>query len=372
MARSKSRLTVMLCMVTVLLTLLQTDIKAQARNSSLDDYSGGVAAILEPGSNDTAKIIKQTAKDLNLSFTDKDKEPEEEDSKLVMANVKYYLNVRSEAKDDAEPVGQLYKDCGGTILDRKDGWTKLQSGNIIGWAKDEYLLFDDDAKALANEVGKLIATVDTETIRVRMEPNADADVYTLMPKGSILDVVDQSEEANKEDWIRVDYEGEDGYVASEFVVLDFQIDAGETMAEIEARQKAEEEAKRKRQEAARKVNYSEYTTDADSALLLAALVQCEAGGESYEGQVAVAAVVMNRVRSGAYPGTIHGVIYASGQFTPAMNGKVNQVYESGKISQSCINAANEALAGTSNVGDKTHFRRNDGRDGIVIGNHVFY
>ena len=106
--------------------------------------------------------------------------------------------------------------------------------------------------------------------------------------------------------------------------------------------------------------------------LLAKLIAAEARGESYEGQLAVGAVVMNRVRSSAYPDTIHGVIYASGQFTPALNGKVNKVYESGKINESCIKAAKEALSGVSNIGDLTHFRRNDGRDGIVIGNHVFH
>lgn len=110
----------------------------------------------------------------------------------------------------------------------------------------------------------------------------------------------------------------------------------------------------------------------DTKLLLAALIHCEARGESYEGQVAVGAVVMNRVRSAAYPDTIHGVIYASGQFTPAMSGKVNRVLESGKINESCIRAAEEALSGVSNVGDMTHFRRNNGREGLVIGNHVFY
>ena len=137
------------------------------------------------------------------------------------------------------------------------------------------------------------------------------------------------------------------------------------MDEIKAREEAEKEAKRHK-------NYGEYTTDADTKLLLAALIHCEARGESYEGQLAVGAVVMNRVRSAAYPDTIHGVIYASGQFTPALNGKVNRVYESGKISESCIRAAEEALSGVSNIGDLTHFRRNDGRDGIVIGNHVFH
>ena len=151
----------------------------------------------------------------------------------------------------------------------------------------------------------------------------------------------------------------------EYVTIEFKIDAGETMEAIKEREAAEAEAKRH-------VNYGQYTTDADMTLLLAALIQCEAGGETYEGQLAVGAVVMNRVRSAAYPDTIHGVIYASGQFTPAQSGKVNRLLESGRIKQSCIDAATEAISGVSNVGDMTHFRRNNGREGLVIGNHVFY
>ncbi len=339
-----------------------TGMTAQAGKSDnyLSELNGGVAVILEAGTIDAAESINATARELNLTFDSK-----EEQSTLVMANVKNALNVRSEASEEAQKVGKLYKDCGGTILERKDGWTKLQSGNIIGWAKDEYLLFDEEAKALANDVGKMIATINTETLRVREEPSAEAQIYGLLPQGEIVEVLSTGDESAEDDWICIDYEGNDGYVSAEYVVLDFQIDAGETMEEIKIREEAEREAKRH-------VNYGEYTTDADTTLLLAALIQCEAGGESYEGQVAVGAVVMNRVRSAAYPDSIHGVIYASGQFTPAMSGKVNRVYESGKIKESCINAAKEALSGTSNVGDLTHFRRNNGREGLVIGNHVFY
>ena len=194
-----------------------------------------------------------------------------------------------------------------------------------------------------------------------MEPDSSADIYGVLAKDEIVEVLDSDEEG----WVCINYEGEDGYVSAEFVSIDFKIDYGETMDAINERKEAEREAKRHQ-------NYGEYTTDADTTLLLAALIQCEAGGESYEGQLAVGAVVMNRVRSGAYPDTIHGVIYASGQFTPAQSGKVNRVYESGKIKESCIQAAQEALSGVSNVGDLTHFRRNNGREGLVIGNHVFY
>ncbi len=329
--------------------------QASSRNF-LDDMSGGVDAILDPGDNNTTDIINATAKELNL-----DLEQTEAEERLVMANVQNTLNVRCEPSEDADKVGLLYKDCGGVILEQRDGWTRLQSGNVVGWASDEYLLFGEEARALANNVGRMIATVNTASLRVRSAADANASVYTLLPEGEIVDVVN----AEDDEWVCIDYEGDDGYVSAQFVTVDFQIDAGETMEEIKAREEAEREAKRH-------VNYGEYTTDADSTRLLAALIQCEAGGEGYEGQLAVASVVMNRVRSGAYPGSIHGVIYASGQFTPAMNGKVNSVYEAGSYSSSCLQAAEDAIAGTSNVGSMTHFRRNDGRDGLVIGHHVFY
>ncbi|MCM1101892.1 MAG: cell wall hydrolase [Clostridium sp.] len=352
MAECKKLCRILACLMTGFAVLMLTDVTAEAGNSKnyLDEVNGGVAAILESNTivmADASAAVEAPASD--------------EGSKLVMANVQNALNVRSEPGEDAPKVGKLYKDCGGSIIERKDGWTKLQSGNIIGWASDEYLLFGEDARELADDVGRRIATVDTETLRVRMEPDGSAGVYGLLPKGEVMEVLDDG----TGDWVCIDYEGQDGYVSSEYVIVDFQIDAGETIEEIKAREEAEREAKRH-------VNYGEYTTDADTTLLLAALIYCEAGGESYEGQLAVGAVVMNRVRSGAYPDSIHGVIYASGQFTPALNGKVNARYESGKISESCKKAAEEALSGVSNVGDCTHFRRNNGREGIVIGNHVFY
>lgn len=359
MAKSRKRFTALLGLVLSLATVLQTDLSVLAMGSGLSDMRGGVAAVLDPGSSNSAEVVGATAQELNIDLNAQ--QEEEPESTLVMANVKNALNVRSDASEDAAKVGKLYKDCGGTIIERRDGWTKLQSGNVVGWASDEYLLFGDEALALANDVGKTVATIDASALRVRENPDLDAAVLGTVPKGEIIEVLDKGEDG----WVRVDYEGSDGWVSAEYVVLDFQIDAGETIEEIKAREAAEKEAKRH-------VNYGEYTTDADTTLLLAALIQCEAGNEIYEGQLAVGAVVMNRVRSSAYPNSIHGVIYASGQFTPALNGKVNSLYESGRIKDSCIQAAEEAISGVSNVGDMTHFRRNNGREGIVIGNHVFY
>lgn len=105
---------------------------------------------------------------------------------------------------------------------------------------------------------------------------------------------------------------------------------------------------------------------------LAAIIQCEAGGESYEGQLAVGAVVMNRVKSAAYPDDIHSVIYQAGQFTPARSGSVASLLASGNIKQSCHDAAMAAYAGTDNTGGLLHFHRANGDNGLVIGNQVFF
>lgn len=328
----------------------------ETSDNCLSNLNAGVEAVMDISSGRYLESITETAKQLHIELQDLDQTDE-----LVMANVKKALNVRSDASYDSKKLGKLYRDCGGTILERKNGWTKIKSGNLIGWANDEYLFFGEEAEEVAYNVGRTVASVNSDVLRVRTEPSTDASVIGMLPSGELIEVL------NKDlgEWVMVDYEGQDGYVLAEYITIDFQIDAGETKAEIKAREAAELEARRH-------VNYGEYTTDADTTLLLAALIQCEAGGEEYEGQLAVASVVMNRVRSAAYPDSIHGVIYASGQFTPAQNGKVNRVYNSGRIKQSCIDAANEALSGVSNVGDMTHFRRNNGRAGLVIGHHVFY
>lgn len=359
MARSRKLLMSAVGVILCIVLFANADIAAEAagRNAYLDSLSSGLSAILDPSVSDCSDRINATARELNLELDAEKEEP----STLVMANVTKVLNVRTEPNAEAEKAGKLYKDCGGTILERRDGWTKLQSGDLVGWASDEFLLFEDEAETLAADVGITIAKVNTKMLNVRMEPSTEADIYGRIPLNYETEVLSVGEDG----WVCVDYEGEDGYVLADYIDIQFKIDAGETMEAIKAREEAEREAKRHK-------NYGAYTTDADTTLLLAALIQCEAGGEPYEGQLAVGAVVMNRVRSSAYPDTIHGVIYASGQFTPAQSGKVNRVYESGKIKSSCIQAAQEAIAGTSNVGDLTHFRRNNGRQGLVIGNHVFY
>lgn len=107
--------------------------------------------------------------------------------------------------------------------------------------------------------------------------------------------------------------------------------------------------------------------------LLANLIYCEAGGEPYEGQVAVGAVVMNRVMSAKFPDTVVGVIYQKRQFSPVASGRLELALAANKATPSCYKAADEAMAGVTNVGSCLFFRTPiEGLTGISIGGHIFY
>ena len=107
--------------------------------------------------------------------------------------------------------------------------------------------------------------------------------------------------------------------------------------------------------------------------LLANLIYCEAGGEIYAGKVAVGAVVINRVLSSVYPDTVVGVIYQGGQFSPVASGRLAAALAENKATDSCYQAADEAMRGITNVGNCVYFRTPiEGLSGINIGGHVFY
>lgn len=118
-------------------------------------------------------------------------------------------------------------------------------------------------------------------------------------------------------------------------------------------------------------NVGEGAEYSDSTLkLLASIIFCEAGNQPYEGQVAVGAVVMNRVRSDAFPDTVREVIYQKGQFTPAGSGWLDRVVASEGYTDSALQAAKDALAGANPIGDCLYF--DQGSQGKRIGAHSFH
>lgn len=112
------------------------------------------------------------------------------------------------------------------------------------------------------------------------------------------------------------------------------------------------------------------TASTDDVSLLAALIYCEAGNQPREGKVAVGAVVMNRIASSSYPGSIREVVYQSGQFSPAISGWLDQVLAGGAPSD-CYEAAQAALNGENPVPGALYFNTSAGK-GTKIGAHWFY
>ena len=117
------------------------------------------------------------------------------------------------------------------------------------------------------------------------------------------------------------------------------------------------------------------TTSSNNVNLLARIINGEARGETYTGQVAVGAVVLNRVRSSSFPNTISGVIYQPGAFTAVSDGQINK-----PVVQSCYNAARDALNGWDPSGGALYyFNPNTATSDWIwsrpvvarIGNHVF-
>lgn len=292
----------------------------------------------------------------------------------LMADVDDKMNVRAEASTDSEIVGRLRKGDVAEVVEIGEEWTHIKSGNVDGYVKNQYCIYGLDAMAYAYANIDIRATVTGNGVRVRSEASTDSGIVAAVSKGATLIVEPDAEPV--EGWVAVRFTGKTRYVSADYVETVLTTSEAITLEEEReiARKKAEEEAKRRAAQTTDVVVVQNPSYDAttDEVLLLAALIQCEAGGEKYEGQVAVGAVVLNRVRSSRYPNSITDVIYSPGQFTPAGNGKVDAVLARGP-KETCIKAAQEALNGTDYTNGAVSFRQTkSGHAGLVIGNHVFF
>ena len=136
---------------------------------------------------------------------------------------------------------------------------------------------------------------------------------------------------------------------------------------------AEEQAMSRLASQSAKRDISEVSFAEDDRYLLANLIYCEAGGEPYAGQLAVGAVVVNRVLSSVYPDTVTGVIYQNRQFSPVASGRLAIALAENRATPACYQAADEAMSGVTNVGNCVYFRTPiEGLTGISIGGHIFY
>lgn len=324
--------------------------KSEAEAATAEKQAEGEAA----QAGDTAE--QETAEEQKEDTMSK---TEEQWQDKVMADVEDSLSIREKADKDAKIVGKLYPTSVATVVKKGKTWTKIESDSVKGYVKNSYLLFGSDAYENAKKVCKKYAYVQTDGLRVRSEADENAKVLTVANKG---DKLLYNKKADKvEGWVAVTVDDNTGYVSADYV----KVKLGTTKAiSIE-------------EEIAAKINpamtqNAPTSASVDETTLLAAIIQCEAGNEPYEGQVAVGAVVLNRMHSSRWPNSISGVIYQRGQFGPVRNGALSRVLSNGNISRSCKNAAADALAGADPTGGKIFFHRVNGRSGLVIGNHVFF
>lgn len=164
-------------------------------------------------------------------------------STLVIARVNNYVNVRDIPSEEGEIVGKLYDKSVGTYLGEENGWYEIESGKCKGYVKAEFCVTGDEAIDLAREVGTRIATVNTTTLKVRLEPSLEAEVLGLVPIEDQLVVTEELD-----GWVKVDIEEGYGYVSTDYVILSTEFVKAESKAEEEARlakERAEQEAARR-------------------------------------------------------------------------------------------------------------------------------
>lgn len=204
--------------------------------------------------------------------------------------------------------------------------------------------------------------VCTEDTKLYAEPDWTGEIAASLPKDSVLKWI--GEEGF---YTKVLYNETEGYVDTSLIGYNEEVigaykeelerEAQRIAAELEAQRLAEE---------------MELIARSEEIRMMAAMIQCEAGNQPMEGQIAVGAVIMNRVKAANYPNTIPEVLYQPCQFGPADSQMFANLLANDTIKESCREAAMQAYMGADNVGGALHFQRVGYGTGLVIGDHVFY
>lgn len=152
-----------------------------------------------------------------------------------------YVNVRSMPSTDSEIVGKIYDGCAATILERVDDWYKIESGSVEGYIKAEYFVTGAEAEALVDELAKKIATVNTETLRVRAGADIASDCITMVPLGEEFDIIEE-----ENGWAKIEVDAStSGWVSLEFLDVKVEFDVAVSIEEEQAKLEEQEAAKRR-------------------------------------------------------------------------------------------------------------------------------
>ncbi len=212
----------------------QTEEQKQNLNTRETVLGAGVAEILEISLvDDTLTAIEEipTPKAVSPKATVV-KETEKASywgySNLGLANVDNHLNIRQEPSETGKLIGKLSKNAACEILSVEDGWAHIKSGKVDGYCSTDYLFMGEQAISKAKEVVSMVAVVNTETLKVREEPNTECSVITLIPRDEELEVVEIMENG----WIKFLLDDEEAYVSGEFVKVEERLEKAATLTEL--------------------------------------------------------------------------------------------------------------------------------------------
>ena len=152
------------------------------------------------------------------------------------------LNIRKKGSINAKIVGKMKKGNIATVLKKGSEWSKVRSGNVTGYVKNQYLVFGDEIENFAKQNVKKVAKVQTETLRVRKKASTDSKIVTLVSEDDKLKVKKQTD-----DWAKVKVDGQTGYVSKDYAKVTYSFGKAKSMKQIQA----EQEAKKRAEEAAR-------------------------------------------------------------------------------------------------------------------------
>lgn len=341
--------------------------KEELDNANTDlDYLEGVKEVLEVEQDSYKSSIEEIIAELELlndKILEKEQQIEETESSLEEAereekkqysSMKKRIQYMYERGDTSLVAIMLESKDMGEMLSKVEYVTQ-----ITKYDRDMLSKYSD-ARQTVDDKRILLSTQQQELEETRQESQRQQEVMA------------EQLEINKSNIS----EYEDQIAVAEARALEYEekLRRQEETLEGMKRRKAEEEAYANGGSSTAVVASAPSTvTSASDLQLLAAIIECEAGGESYTGKIAVGNVVLNRVASSRFPNNIVDVLYQRSQFTPVTSGRFVLVLSRG-ANAACTQAAQNVLNGEQAVPPTTLFfhRVRGNEPGTIIGNHIFY
>ena len=335
--------------------------ETQSNIASMEEEKSGLQSKLNQLNKDLTAVSEKLA-DLEQQIKDKEEEIEQTQADLeaaIATEEKQYADMKKRVQYMYEKKDSLYLE----ILFSANGF-----GDFINKATyiQDLSEYDQNLMEEYENTRKLIEEKKAELKKEKEELDALKE-ETKAEQEKVTGYVNSTSSSIKQ------YSGQIADAEAQATAYEEEIKKQEEDIAYLKKKLAEEIAMSKLSAQSKWRDISEVQFAEGDRYLLANLIYCEAGGEPYAGQLAVGAVVINRVLSGVYPDTVTGVIYQNRQFSPAGSGRLALALSENRATPACYKAADEAMAGQTNVGNCVYFRTPiEGLTGIRIGGHIFY